>query len=61
VVRGDVWLDGVSNSLVRAETRMVAAIGLKDVVIVETADAVLVADKRCAQDVKKVVEHLKKN
>jgi len=61
VIRGDVWLDGVTNSLVRAENRMVAAIGLKDVVIVETADAVLVADKRCAQDVKKVVEHLKMN
>lgn len=61
VVRGDVWLDDVNNSLVRAESRMVAAIGLKNVVIVETADAVLVADKRCAQDVKKVVDHLKKS
>ena len=60
VLRGDVWLDGVSNSLVRAESRMVAAIGLKDVVIVETADAVLVMDKHCAQDVKKVVDHLKR-
>lgn len=61
VVRGDVYLDGVNNSLVRAESRMVAAIGLTDVVIVETADAVLVADKRSAQDVKKVVDYLKKN
>ena len=61
VVRGDVYLDGVSNSLVRAESRMVAAIGLTNVVIVETADAVLVADKRSAQDVKKVVDYLKKN
>ncbi len=60
VVRGDVWLDGVTNSLVRAESRMVTAIGLKDVVIVETADAVLVADNRCAQEVKKVVDYLKK-
>ena len=61
VLRGDVWLDGVSNSLVRAESRMVAAIGLKDVVIVETADAVLVVNKACAQDVKKVVDYLKHN
>lgn len=61
VLRGDVWLDGVTNSLIRAETRMVAAIGLTDVLIVETADAVLVADKHCAQDVKKLVEDLKKN
>jgi mannose-1-phosphate guanylyltransferase/mannose-6-phosphate isomerase len=59
MLRGDVWLEGVSNSLVRAESRMVAAIGLKDVVIVETADAVLVANKACAQEVKKVVDYLK--
>lgn len=59
VIRGDVFLHDVGNSLVRAESRMVAAIGLKDVVIVETADAVLVADMRRAQDVKKVVDHLK--
>lgn len=61
VVRGDVWLEDVTNSLVRAESRMVAAIGLEDVVIVETADAVLVTHMSRAQDVKRVVEHLKKN
>jgi mannose-1-phosphate guanylyltransferase / mannose-6-phosphate isomerase len=44
---------------VRAESRMVAAIGGENLIIVETADAVLVADRSCAQDVKKVVEHLK--
>jgi mannose-1-phosphate guanylyltransferase/mannose-1-phosphate guanylyltransferase/mannose-6-phosphate isomerase len=59
VVRGDVWLDGVSDSLVRAESRMVAVIGVRDLLIVETADALLVADKSCAQDVKKAVEYLK--
>jgi mannose-1-phosphate guanylyltransferase/mannose-6-phosphate isomerase len=61
VTRGDVYLDGVSNSLVRAESRMVAAIGVDDLVIVETTDAVLVMRKERAQDVKKVVDHLKKN
>jgi mannose-1-phosphate guanylyltransferase/mannose-6-phosphate isomerase len=60
VVRGDVWLEDVENSLVRAESRMVAAIGVKNLLIVETADAVLVADKSRAQEVKKVVEHLKR-
>ncbi|KAA1008233.1 mannose-1-phosphate guanylyltransferase/mannose-6-phosphate isomerase [Paraburkholderia panacisoli] len=59
LLRGDVWLDDVANSLVRAESRMVAVIGLKDVIVVETADAVLVTHKHCAQEVKKVVEHLK--
>lgn len=57
-VRGDVLLEQVSNSYVRAESRMVAAIGLSDVVIVETADAVLVAHKNQAQQVKKIVERM---
>ena len=59
VTRGDVYLDAVSDSLIRAESRMVAAIGVRDLLIVETADAVLVADKAHAQAVKKVVDHLK--
>lgn len=57
-VRGDVLLEQVSNSYVRAESRMVAAIGLTDVVIVETQDAVLVAHKDQAQQVKKIVERM---
>ena len=57
-VRGDVLLEQVSNSYVRAESRLVAAIGLKDVVIVETQDAVLVAHKDQAQHVKKIVERM---
>jgi len=59
VLRGDVYLDGVSDSLVRAESRMVAAIGVNNLLIVETPDAVLVADKNRAQDVKKIVDYLK--
>ncbi|WP_295992845.1 mannose-1-phosphate guanylyltransferase/mannose-6-phosphate isomerase [Rugamonas sp.] len=58
-VRGDVYLDGVSGSLVRAESRIVAVIGVKDLVVVETADAVLIAHKDQVQRVKQVVEHLK--
>ncbi|MDR5757613.1 mannose-1-phosphate guanylyltransferase/mannose-6-phosphate isomerase [Caballeronia sp. LZ035] len=57
-VIGDVLAEGVTNSYVRAEHRMVAAIGLDNVVIVETADAVLVAHRDRAQDVKKIVERL---
>jgi mannose-1-phosphate guanylyltransferase/mannose-6-phosphate isomerase len=59
VTRGDVFLEGVADSLVRAESRMVAAIGVSNLLIVETPDAVLVADKSRAQDVKKVVDYLK--
>ncbi len=61
VQRGDVYLDGVQDSLIRAESRMVAAIGVQDLIIVETPDAVLVANRHRAQDVKQVVEYLKRN
>jgi mannose-1-phosphate guanylyltransferase / mannose-6-phosphate isomerase len=56
-VRGDVYMAEVSDSYIRAETRMVAAIGVRDLVIVETADAVLVMHKDMAQDVKHAVEY----
>lgn len=61
VQRGDVYLDNVSRSLVRAESRMVAVLGLSDVVVVETTDAVLVAHRNEVQRVKQIVEHLKQN
>ncbi len=59
VQRGDVYLDGVTNSLVRAESRIVAVVGVQDLIVVETADAVLVAHKDQVQRVKQVVDHLK--
>lgn len=55
---GDVLAEDVRDSYIRAESRMVAAIGLDNLIIVETADAVLVADKNRAQDVKKIVDRL---
>ena len=58
-VRGDVYLDQASGCYVRAEERLVAAVGVRDLVIVETDDAVLVAAKDHAHDVKQAVEHLK--
>jgi len=59
VLRGDTYVDGVKNSLIYAENRLVAAIGLEDVVVVETKDAVLVATKTQIQHVKHIVNHLK--
>jgi mannose-1-phosphate guanylyltransferase/mannose-6-phosphate isomerase len=59
VTRGDVYLDGVSNSLVRAESRIVAVIGVDNLVVVETDDAVLVAHKDQVQRVKQIVDHLR--
>jgi mannose-1-phosphate guanylyltransferase/mannose-6-phosphate isomerase len=61
VTRGDVYTDHATNCLVRAEGRIVAAVGVQDLVIVETADAVLVAHKDQVQRVKQVVDHLKAN
>jgi len=54
-LRGDVYIAETANSYIRAESRMVAAIGVQDLVIVETADAVLVMHKDFAQDVKHTV------
>jgi mannose-1-phosphate guanylyltransferase/mannose-6-phosphate isomerase len=60
-LRGDVFTLDVQDSLIRSESRIVAAIGLNDLIIVETPDAILVAHKDYAQDVKKVVDYLKLN
>ena len=58
VTQGDVYLESVGGSLVLAHDRIVAAVGLKDTVVVETRDAVLVADRNQAQDVRKIVDRL---
>ena len=60
VRQGDVIDIDVENSFLYAGSRLVAAVGIKDAVVVETADAVLVAAKDRVQDVKKIVDHLKK-
>jgi mannose-1-phosphate guanylyltransferase/mannose-6-phosphate isomerase len=59
VTRGDVLLEDTEGCYVHADSRLVAALGLEDMVIVETADAVLVAPKHKVQDVKKLVARIK--
>ncbi|MDB5813373.1 MAG: mannose-phosphate guanylyltransferase/mannose-6-phosphate isomerase [Rhodocyclales bacterium] len=59
VTRGEVMLQNTSDSLVFAGSRLVATVGMKDVIIVETPDAVMVADKAHAQDVKHIVARIK--
>lgn len=59
VLHGDVMAEGSCGVFVHASSRLVAALGVQDLVIVETKDAVLVAHKRDVQDVKKLVERLK--
>ncbi len=59
VLQGDILKYQLTNSYIHAEERMVAVIGMDNCVVVETADAVLVADKSRAQDVKEIVNQLK--
>lgn len=59
VVEGNVLTDGVENSYIHANGRMVAAIGVKDMVIVDTDDALLVTDTAHAKDVGRMVERLR--
>lgn len=58
---GDVLIEDVQGSYINATSRMVAAVGVSDHIIVETADAVLVATKDRVQDIKAIVERLKKD
>lgn len=58
VLCGDTVLSDVSNSYIRSESRLVAAVGIDNLVVVETADAVLVAEKSRVQDVKNIVNQL---
>lgn len=57
---GDVIAQNSRNCYVNSEGRLVAMVGVDDLIVVETADSVLVAHKDCSQDVKKIVEQLKR-
>jgi mannose-1-phosphate guanylyltransferase/mannose-6-phosphate isomerase len=59
VIQGDVLAEDTRNSFLVAEHRCLATVGIDNVIVVETADAVLVASKDKAQDVKAIVTRLK--
>ncbi|MDO8953661.1 MAG: mannose-1-phosphate guanylyltransferase/mannose-6-phosphate isomerase [Gammaproteobacteria bacterium] len=61
ITEGDVWVDNVTDSYLYAQSRLLAVVGVKDHIIIETADAVLVADKSHAEQVKNIVQQLEKN
>jgi len=58
VMRGDVLAHDVQNSYLHSTSRLVAAVGLENHIVVETCDAVLVASKDRVQEVKAIVEQL---
>ena len=61
VTRGDVWLHGAKGCYVRADSRHVSVLGAEDLIVIETDDAVLVASRARAQEVKDVVARFERN
>lgn len=61
VIKGEVITENCNNNYLRAEHRLVAAVDVDDLVVVETADAVLVSHKSAAQKVKKIVSKMKQD
>lgn len=59
VLRGDVLTEATRNSLIYSQHRLTTAVGVEDLVVVETKDAVLVAHKERVQEVKGIVAQLK--
>ena len=60
-INGNVILKNCSESFFHSENRLIAGIGLKDLIVVETSDALLVLNKSHSQKVKEVVDELNKN
>ncbi len=58
-IHGDVFVHETKDTFVRAESRLVTLIGVNNLIVVETADAVLVAEKSKVQDIKHIVHALK--
>ncbi|TCK42766.1 mannose-1-phosphate guanylyltransferase (GDP) /mannose-6-phosphate isomerase type 2 [Paraburkholderia sp. BL8N3] len=59
VARGRVMFQGATSTYAHSEGRLIACVGTQNLVVVETADAILVADKSCVQDVKAIVGRIK--
>lgn len=59
-IEGDVITDNTSNCFIKSERGLIVTIGCDDMIIVDSDDAIMIAGKNSAQDVKKVVEILKK-
>jgi mannose-1-phosphate guanylyltransferase/mannose-6-phosphate isomerase len=61
VGRGRVMFEGATSTFAHSEGRLIACVGTQDLVVVETADAILVADKSRVQDVKKIVGRIRED
>ncbi|MFC3153294.1 mannose-1-phosphate guanylyltransferase/mannose-6-phosphate isomerase [Litoribrevibacter euphylliae] len=59
-IKGDVISHNTKDSLLHSSSRLIATVGVKDLVVIESSDAVLIADKSEVQNVKAIVDQLKK-
>lgn len=60
IIKGNVVAVNTSNCILEGQKKLIATVGLKDIVIVDTSDAILIADKDCTNDIKGVLEQLEK-
>jgi mannose-1-phosphate guanylyltransferase/mannose-6-phosphate isomerase len=58
VTHGDALMIGTTNTFIHASSRLIGTVGVNNLIVVETADAILVADKSQSQSVKKIVSEL---
>ncbi|KOO11768.1 mannose-1-phosphate guanyltransferase, partial [Vibrio xuii] len=61
VTKGDIIAVNSKSNYLLAENKLIATVGIDNLIVVETKDAILVADKEQVQDVKSVVNHLKES
>jgi mannose-1-phosphate guanylyltransferase / mannose-6-phosphate isomerase len=61
IISGNVLAQDCTNSIIQGQNRLIGVLGLKDTIVVDSPDALLVCAKERAQDVKKLVESLNKN
>ena len=59
VIEGNVFTRDTENCLIKSENRLITTIGLKDFIVIETSDAILISDKNKSQNVKNIVDSLK--
>ena len=60
VIIGNVLAKDIKNSYIRSESRLIVSLGIKDLIIVETNDALLITEKSKAQEIKDIVKELEK-
>ena len=58
-VTGNVITIDTENSIISGTDKLIATVGVEDLIVVDTEDAILICSKECTQDVKKVIENLK--